>query len=177
MKPEVIESERLIFKPLNTTYTSQAYLDWINDEEVNRFLETKGSYTIQMLNEYLEKVEGSKTFFWAIIIKSTNKHIGNIKIDPIDWRNSIGEYGIVLGDKDSRGKGYGKEASQAIINYCFSNLELRKITLGVVEDNTSALNLYKKLGFIQEGFLKSHAYHIGKWRNVIRMAIFNPQLK
>lgn len=177
MKPEVIESERLIFKPLNTTYSSQEYVDWINDEEVNRFLESKGGYTIQMLNEYLEKAEKNKPFFWAIIIKSTNKHIGNIKIDPIDWRNRIGEYGILLGDKNSWGKGYGKEASQAIIYYCFLNLELRKITLGVVEDNAAALYLYKKLGFIQEGFLKSHAYHIGKWCNVIRMAIFNPHLK
>lgn len=172
----VLESERLIYKPLDRSFTSQAYVDWMNDSEVNRFMESGGDYTLQKLEDFLHSIEQKAIFFWAIITKE-GKHIGNIKIDPINWRNKVGEYGIMLGDKSEWGKGYAREASEKIIEYCFSEkVNLRKITLGVVEDNLIALSLYKKMSFIIEGTYESHAYHLDKWCNVIRMAMFNPHV-
>jgi RimJ/RimL family protein N-acetyltransferase len=49
---------------------------------------------------------------------------------------------------------------------------LRKINLGVVEKNIDAVNLYKKLGFQQEGYLLKHLIYDEIEENVIRMAIF-----
>ena len=45
--------------------------------------------------------------FWAIRIKDINnmKHIGNIKIDPIDLKIKSGQYGMIVGDKSEWGKG------------------------------------------------------------------------
>ena len=86
--------------------------------------------------------------FWAIHLKDSNKHIGNIKIDPIDYEDNSGEYGILMGDKTNWGMGYSKEASLAIINYCFKELKLSKLHLGVIEDNINAVMLYKKMGFV-----------------------------
>ena len=149
----------------------------MNDEETIRYLESGGDYTKEKLDEYLLFVEQSCMLFWAIIVKKKMKHIGNIKIDPINRRNRVGEYGILLGDKLEWGKGYAKEASDLVIKYCFSEeINLRKITLGVVEDNQSAVTLYKKMGFDTEGLYKSHALHHGKWCNVLRMSKFNPNL-
>jgi hypothetical protein len=53
----------------------------------------------------------------------------------------------MMGRKSEWGKGYAKEATKKILSYCFDEVELRKITLGVVIDNKSAFNLYKKIGF------------------------------
>lgn len=101
------------------------------------------------MEDFLKGVEQRSILFWAIRIKESGKHIGNIKIDPINQRNRIGEYGILIGDKSEWGKGYAKETSLSTIDYCFSDsLNLRKITLGVVEDNKPALELYRKIGFI-----------------------------
>ena len=178
MESLFIESERLIFRPLDSSYLSQEYVNWMNDKEVNKYLESGGDYTIEKLKDFLNEVEKSSILFWAIIIKDSNKHIGNIKIDPISKRNKTGEYGILIGDKKEWGKGYAKEASKAVLNFCFSkNVQLRKVTLGVVTENESALRLYQKLGFIQEGVLKSHALHLGKWCDVVRMAIFKSNLR
>ena len=80
----------------------------------------------------------------------------------------------MMGDSDEWGKGYAKEASEIIIDYCFRELRIRKITLGVVEDNSAALNLYRKLGFLIEGVYRNHGYYDGKLCNIIRMAIFKP---
>ena len=54
------------------------------------------------------------------------------------------------------GKGYAKEASIAVINFCFTKLSLRKINLGVIANNAMALSLYRSLGFIEEGRFKKH---------------------
>ena len=173
----VLESERLILKPLDRSFISQNYVDWMNDDEVNKYLESGGDYTLEKLSSFLNQVQSNPILFWAIVIKESEKHIGNIKIDPISHRNKVGEYGIMIGDKEEWGKGYAKEATQVVIDFCFSDkLDLRKITLGVVSENTGALQLYKKRGFIQEGLLKHHAIHDGKWCDAVRMAIFNPSI-
>jgi len=172
-----LESERMVYKPLDTSFVSQQYVEWMNDDEVNRYLESGGNYDLKKLTDFLRSVEKKSILFWGILLKESGKHIGNIKIDPISQRNKTGEYGILIGDKTVWGKGYAKEASTTILDYCFSNnVQLRKVTLGVVADNKPALMLYKNLGFKQEGLLEKHAFHLDKWCDVVRMAIFNPNL-
>ena len=175
MKCTTIDTERLQLVPLSTSFASNDYVNWMNDSEVNEYLESGGNYTLDMLMSFLKDVEQKDILFWAIVVKSNQKHIGNIKIDPINWKYGNGEYGILLGDRESWGKGYAKEASLAVIDYCFSKeVGLRKMTLGVIEDNVAALKLYEKLQFDREGLLKNHTFHAGKWCNTVRMALFNP---
>jgi len=132
-------------------------------------------YTIEKLRSYLQEVEKNEILFWAIVIKDSNKHIGNIKIDPINNIHGFAEYGIMMGEKSEWGKGYAYEASKLAINYCFSEGNLRKINLGVVEDNASAVNLYKKLEFLIEGVHKHHLLYDSQYLTLLRMALFNPQ--
>lgn len=170
-----LNSDRLVLNPLDLTHFTSEYLAWMNNPEVYRYLETGGDYKIEDLRKYLESVEANPfILFWAIHLKENGKHIGNIKIDPVNKRHGLGEYGIMMGDSDEWGKGYAKEASEIVIDHCFRELRIRKITLGVVEDNSAALNLYRKLGFSTEGVYKDHGYYDGKLCNLIRMAIFNP---
>ena len=75
----------------------------------------------------MEGVEANDSMlFWAIHLKEGGKHIGNIKIDPVNKRHGLGEYGIMIGDSDEWGKGYAKEASELVIHHCFRDLRLRK---------------------------------------------------
>jgi RimJ/RimL family protein N-acetyltransferase len=150
----------------------------MNDAEVNQFLESGGNYTIEQLEAYLQSVlEKENMFFWAIHIKENDEHIGNIKIDPISKKHGHGEYGILMGAKEYWGKGYAKEASLTIIDYCFNETGLRKMTLGVVEKNIAAVELYKKLGFEVEGVYKKHGIYNGEYCDIIRLALFNPSFK
>jgi len=170
-----LTSERLIYKSLNSSYCNDTYLQWLNDEEVNRYLEIFEPYTMERLRSYLEVVDKDKNLlFWGIHLKENNKHIGNIKIDPINRYHGYGEYGIMMGDKTEWGLGYATEASKAVVNYCFSKENLRKVTLGVVEENLAAVQLYKKLGFETEGVYKNHGLYNGHYCNLLRMAVFNP---
>jgi ribosomal-protein-alanine N-acetyltransferase len=172
-----LNGERLILKPISMEHCTDRYVSWMNDPEVYKYLETGGDYTKEMLADYIQALTSRYTFFWGIHTKEGDQHIGNIKIDPINNQHGYGEYGILMGDRNEWGKGYAKEASLSVINYCFENLGLRKIILGVVAQNLSAVAMYKKIGFIVEGIYRQHGFYNGLYHDVLRMAIFNPSLK
>ena len=166
-----LTSERLIFKRLSPEHISESYLSWLNDPEIYKYLETRGNYSMDMLKDYVDEQYKNNVYFWAIYLKDLEKHIGNIKIDPINLNTNSGEYGILMGDKTNWGKGYAKEASLSIINYCFEELKLSKITLGVIEDNINAVALYKKLGFIIDEVKIGVGIYNNKLSNSIRMSL------
>ena len=168
-----LESSKLIYKPLGLQHLSEKYVEWMNNPKVTKYLETGGNYTLEKLKDFLGEVEKRPQYFWAIHLKSNDNHIGNIKIDPINVRHGFGEYGIMMGDVEEWNKGYAREASINIIDYCFETLNLRKINLGVFEENEAAISLYLKLGFVLEGKLMHHALVEGKYLNVLRFALFN----
>jgi [ribosomal protein S5]-alanine N-acetyltransferase len=171
MKAIELESERLFFRPLSQKHISLTYVNWLNDVEVNKYLESGGNYTIQLLADFLKEQEQKDILFWGIHLKDSNKHIGNIKIDPIDFELNSGEYGILMGDKTNWGKGYAKEASLAIINYCFNEVKLSRVTLGVIEDNINAVMLYKKIGFAIDEVKANVGIYNYKLSNSLRMSL------
>ena len=176
-KIEILESKELVLKPLSKEFLSIDYLKWLNDEEVTKHMESGGNFDYKTLEKYLTDVENNPKYFWAIISKNNSKHIGNIKVDPIDLNNKFGEFGIMIGDKKSWGKGYAKQASKVVLNFCFQKLKLRKINLGVLANNDSAIKLYDSLGFKLEGHFKKHILKNGKYIDVYRYSIFNPLIK
>jgi [ribosomal protein S5]-alanine N-acetyltransferase len=175
MSPPIttLESERLYLYPMGLSFCTEIYLSWLNDSDVYKYLESGGGYTMEALVDYVQKSVENKVFFWAICLKENGKHIGNIKIDPISYRHKRGEYGILIGDKSEWNKGFAKEASEVVINFCFDILGLRKITLGVVSSNIAAVSMYKKMGFINEGIYLNHGEYDNKVVDVFRMALFN----
>jgi len=171
-----LETDRLILEKLGRKHMSLDYLSWLNDKGVYQYLETGGNYSYNELMSFLESSEDDKNLlFWAILTKEDGKHIGNIKIDPVNLRHYYAEYGILMGDKKSWGRGYAKEASVVVINYCFEFLKLRKVNLGVVADNVKAVKLYHKLGFVQEGLFRFHGIYNDKLCDQLRMSLFNPE--
>lgn len=174
---EVITTNRLLLEPLCLKHCTEKYLGWLNDPAVYAYLETRGNQTLEMLKAFIEKQVNKKIYIWAVTIKDGNQHIGNIKIDPINSIHGFGEYGILMGDKEQWGKGYAKEASLAVINYFFETKKLRKINLGVVKDNLSAVKLYESMGFEIESVYQKQVVYDGVYHDVIRMALFNPNSK
>ena len=173
----VLETERLILSSVTLADCSENYLSWLNDTDVNMYLES-GFYqhNMQGLVDFVNDYQSNKkAVFLVIRLKENNKHIGNIKIDKINYIHRNCEYGIMMGDKTEWGKGYAKEASIAIINYAFEELGLNKVNLGVIDSNDVAVKLYEKIGFVVEGVLKQNFYErtSSTLKNEIRMAVFN----
>lgn len=167
----VLHTQRLTLTALNTSFCTEDYVNWMNDLQVNAFLETGGDYTLQQLRNYLEEVEKNPKLFWAILFTTSGKHIGNIKIDPVNRERNCGEYGMMIGDTSFWYKGLAKEASQAVIQYCFTQLGLARIELGVLENNHAAIALYRKLGFVVDSIYEYSGRHKHKCNRAVRMSL------
>jgi len=123
----ILESTRLIYKPLTIAHCSLEYVKWMNDCEVNQFLESGGNYTIKKLEEYLQSViKKEDMLFWAIHLKENDEHIGNIKIDPINKKHGLGEYGILIGAKKTLGKRICKRSLSCYYRLLFQRIRFKK---------------------------------------------------
>lgn len=167
-----LEGEKVGLKKLTLEEATQKYVDWLNDMEVTKYL-VSGSFPsdVEDIREYIKKANGPNTVSFAIYEKSTDRHIGNVKLDKIDWISRKAEFGIMIGDKSCWGKGYGTETTQLILKYAFDILNLEKIDLGLVEENIPAYKTYKKLGFIEEGRRQNEQFIDGSYHDTIIMGI------
>jgi len=75
------------------------------------------------------------------------KHIGNCMYYDTDLRRGEAELGVMIGDRDYWGKGYGTDAVNALLNYIFTTTPLTRMYLHTLEWNTRALKSFAKSGF------------------------------
>ncbi|MCM8787251.1 MAG: GNAT family N-acetyltransferase [Candidatus Omnitrophica bacterium] len=165
--------KKIILRPLVEKDINKKYLCWINDREVTKYMET-GVFptTLKELNDYYNRIKNSKTdVIFAICDKKTKKHIGNIKLGGINWIHRFANLGIMIGDKNYWGRGYGQEACKLLLEYAFKRLNINKITLGVYSNHKRAIKTYKKVGFVIEGRIKGIFYIDGKFLDHIIMGI------
>ncbi|MBN1186724.1 MAG: GNAT family N-acetyltransferase [Bacteroidales bacterium] len=123
------------------------------------------------LKNILEDKSNSKIYF-GISEKESTAIVGYTSLIMIDWISRNCKYGIIIGNKSNRNKGYGQLATKMTIDYAFSNLNLNKVSLEVLKNNNIALHIYEKLGFIREGELKNHFYWEDHFHDVVIMSIF-----
>lgn len=97
--------------------------------------------------------------------------VGLAQLTNIDPVHRHGELGIFIGPKDLRGKGIGTNAVKELLDFGFSDLNLRRIHLRVTSDNLAAIKLYQTAGFEQEGCLKAHYFQDGHYLDVLLFAI------
>ena len=108
-----------------------------------------------------------------VISDSDGRRFGTVGLSSIDHKNQKAEFGrFLIGDSEMRGKGYGKEALNKLIEFGFCELNLHKIYLRVFADNEGAISLYEQVGFSREGLLRDDHFSNGRWRDVVLMAIF-----
>ena len=168
-----IEGNKIYLKDLDEKNATQEYCDWLNDSEVNKYLETKEA-TIYELKQYIhDKNNNPNCLFLGIFLKENNKHIGNIKLEPIEFNNKNATLGILIGDKKYWGRGIGTEATKLLVNYAFNTLDLKEVNLGVISDNKAAIEVYKNAGFKIDMINKKSTRYGNKYYDGVIMSIKN----
>lgn len=144
-----IESERFILRNIDPTCDNlKSYLTWMRNPEENKFIiSARHDYSLEELNDFIKlKNDSLDSLLLGIFDKFDNKHIGNIKLEPLILNQSAC-IGILIGDSIYRNKGVGFEILNKVIR--FTNLEysVRHFYLGVDSHNYAAIRLYTKLNF------------------------------
>ena len=74
------------------------------------------------------------------------RHIGNFMYYDLDLRRGEAELGIMIGDRDYWGKGYGSDALRAVQDYIFTHTTLTRVYLHTLEWNERARRSFTKAG-------------------------------
>lgn len=147
MEHVFIDGDRLTLRTLTKDDASEDYESWLNDPVVNKYLE-KRSITIPELKNYIkDKNENPSALLLGICWKENGKHIGNIKLEPINREKNDAVLGILIGDKQYWGRGVATEAIGLLSDYAFTTLDLDRLELGVISEHTAAIRAYEKCGF------------------------------
>lgn len=99
--------------------------------------------------------------------------VGSTFLRDIDTTHRKAEFGIFIGDMEFHGKGVGTRATRLILDYAFSYLNLHRVYLRVLKNNTGAIKSYEKAGFLHEGVLRQDVYLGDGYHDVIWMGVLN----
>lgn len=78
-------------------------------------------------------------------------------------------------DQQSQGKGYMREAGEAILDFAFVNISLRRMNAACLVHNQRSRNLLESLGFEEEGFARAYIQIDGKRQDHVLFGINAPQ--
>ena len=121
------------------------------------------------------RVQVGKVIQFIIVDKELEQDLGTVYIRDIDEQNKNGEFGIYIGEVQSRNKGIGTQAMELICDYAFKKLKLHKVYLRVLATNERAISVYKKNGFKEEGKFKDHLYvEDTGYQDLVFMGRINP---
>ncbi len=97
----LLSSVRLYLRELRLSDVNDNYYRWMNDPEVTQYLESRfNTHSKESLHEYVKgKLSNTNEIFLAIMNKEEDRHIGNIKLGPINWRHHYASIGILIGEK------------------------------------------------------------------------------
>lgn len=157
---------------------TEKYTEWLNDKQVNKYLESRfQNHTVTSVKEFVKQIrESSHSYLFAIVLNSNNKHIGNIKIGPIDTHNKHAFIGYIIGNRKYWGLGIGAQAIELATLFCFDALVLNKVSAGVISSNIASCRALEKVGYRQEGNFAKEALVEGHFLNIYRYGILKDEI-
>jgi RimJ/RimL family protein N-acetyltransferase len=153
-----------------------AYHRWANDPEVTHTLETRYPTSVAFFESALaDPPDPDGRVLTFSIENAEGELIGRIGLAAIDRDNGHAELGIVIGEPDAWGKGYGAEATRLMLRFAFEEMRLEKVYLGVLEYNERALKMYAACGFRRDGCRRRHYFHRGRHWDVYELSILRDE--
>ena len=168
-----LTTARLRLLPFADWHLTPRYVAWLNDPEVVRYSEQRHrTHTLASCREYWQAFHGTPHYFWAIEAPDTVPgHIGNLNayIDPV---HAVADLGILLGERQVWGRGYGAEAWTAVCDYLLREAGLRKVTAGTLAVNTAMLGIMRRAGMVEDGRRRRQYLLDGCAVDVVHAALF-----
>jgi RimJ/RimL family protein N-acetyltransferase len=155
------------------------FCEWINDPEVTYGLGLYLPMSIVDEERWFDGLAQRDANEKPLSIEARDgdgwKLIGNCRVFEIEWVNSSGELGIMIGDKSIWNQGYGTEVMTLLLRHGFETLNLNRIYLRVYGDNPRAKRSYEKAGFVEEGCLREAVFKRGKYGDLFIMSVLRSE--
>lgn len=162
---DTLETGRLILRPLSSD-DSERIEELAGDYDVAKSTLNiphpypKGS-AIQFIENVLTAERNHKLVMFAVIEKDSQLLIGLINLN-LALTYKRGELAYWIG-KQYWGKGYGTEATKALLEYGFHHKNLNRIFAAAFTCNAGSWRIMEKIGLKHEGTLKQHVARFGQF--------------
>ena len=175
MKCPVLVGKLCTLRPVEESDVTEEYVSWLNDPEVHRYL---GLGRVHLTRaDVLASVQrfraSDRDILLAIIDRKSDRHIGNVALNRVNWVHRNADTGLVIGCKEFWGKGYASEAWILLLEYAFRELNLHKVIATVVAGHESSQAALQKVGFKVEGRQREEFFLDGQYRDYIRLGVLH----
>ncbi|EHR38228.1 GNAT family N-acetyltransferase [Facklamia languida] len=175
----LFEDEKLYLRKVRSDDVDM-YHKWRNDIDVMKttspFLNV---YTYDETKDFFDNVilSSSGSEGYIIMDKAENIEVGIVSLTNIDYKNRNCEIIIDLGNKEFWGKGYGRIATELLLDFAFKEMNMHRVFLNVFSFNERAIGLYKKIGFREEGRSRESIFRNGEYHDVVQMGLLESEFK
>lgn len=165
-----IETERLLLVQLGAEHFEEVWQS-LQDPDAMKLTATTQTFSPDQVRASLAQLRGREDRAdFAVTRKDDDSFLGEAVLNELDEANQSMNFRIALNQR-ARDKGYGTEATKAVVDFGFDQVGLHRITLGVYAFNPRAQHVYEKVGFVQEGRLRESLLWEGERYDDILMAI------
>tara|TARA_B100000795_G_scaffold234805_1_gene194140 strand:+ start:8193 stop:8816 length:624 start_codon:yes stop_codon:yes gene_type:complete len=154
---QTITTRSTIIKPITHNEIKQKYISWLNDDKVNKFLETRHLEQTEIKAvDYINSLRSvTNCDMFSIFDRDTNSHIGNLTITSFNTNNNGSvDFGIMIGDMTSRSIGIGAEVMISFIEFIFSFDIIERISASAASENFKSCHTLESIGFKREGVIR-----------------------
>lgn len=159
-RKDIIEGRNLLIRPISADEINQRYVGWLNDPEINQFLEVRyHPQTVESTVDYINGLRSKKGCeMFAILTKKEQIHIGNITItDYNPNRQRYAVFGMMIGEARARAMGLGGQAMVLLMEYLFTDPGIIRVECGAIADNQRSWRTLEALGLRKEGVLRKRS--------------------
>jgi RimJ/RimL family protein N-acetyltransferase len=123
-------------------------IDWVDNEEI--LVQFGGPiFSFPLTVKQLEGYKNDKQRLSFKVVDQSNKiTIGHAELFPSDDNKTMKICRILIGEKANRGRGFGQEIINELLEISFFKLDKEKVELNVYDWNINAIKCYEKVGFI-----------------------------
>ncbi len=126
-------------------------LEWMLDPEVAKNFRTDFSQmTIEKAEAFILSAQNFESTRNYAIVNQEDEYLGTISLKNIDFENKNAEYAVSL-RKKAQGTSVASDATNALFDIAFNELDLHRVYLNVLDENIRANKFYLKIGFVYEG--------------------------
>ena len=138
-----IVGEKVAMGPIRRDLT-HLFQMWSNDFEVRRFMGPMRPTSLESIEDMYASIRKDENqSYFTVYEKSELRPIGNAGLADINHAHRTAEFFIMIGDKESWGKGYGTEVTRLVLEYGFACLGLHNIFLRVFAANERGIRAYR----------------------------------
>ncbi len=140
-----------------------------NDGDVWEVSSTNTPFSKFVLSQYLENSHQDiyEVKQLRLIIETVKDQytVGCIDLFEFNPQHNRVGVGLVVFNKEERGKGYGVESLELIISYAFEYLQVHQLFANITADNTASIKLFEKVGFDKAGVKKDWVFSKGIYKD------------